>query len=268
MLSWTIIIPLLGLSVQPHQEPRFLAPLLAPVCILAAGWIFSTGQSGGASRRWRNFLLLHAVQGITTAMFYSCVHQSGVIPSFRLVNEAAIAVAQGRGAEQNLIWPPTDGLSSPPLNLSPQEAWRTYYAAAEPQGAVDSIDLHVFAWRVYMPPLHLLRPLITAPTARGMEVRVRLHDPPGDDWIDLRPEIEAHLGPGAQHLLIVNGWESMADQAHAIQHRGFMTLLPQPVRRFLHIDTDHFGELWDFWGHRRGWIPPAYVELTRAVIAA
>lgn len=32
----SILIPLAVLSAQPHQEPRFLLPLLVPTCILAS----------------------------------------------------------------------------------------------------------------------------------------------------------------------------------------------------------------------------------------
>lgn len=119
-----------------------------------------------------------------------------------------------------------------------------------------------------MPPLHLLRPLILPPhSTHGVEIRVRMHDPPGEDWIDLRPEIEAHLGPGAQHLVVVNTWEGMVAQAHATASRGYMTLLSDPLNRFVHLDTNHFEQLWELWKESGGWFPPAQLEVLRAVIA-
>lgn len=222
-------------------------------------------------RRWNLFFTLHATQGFLTALFFSVLHQAGVIPAFRHINDAAIAVATGRATEQNLIWPPMDRISSPPHDLTPQSAWATYYGSTNlsTTTAVDSIDLHVFTWRVFMPPLHLLRPLILPPPStqgKGVAIRVRMHDPPGEDWIDLKPEIEAHLGPGAQHLLVVNRWESMVTQAHATASRGYMTLVGEPMKTFVHLDTDHFGELGQVWKDQGGWYPPAEVEVLRAVI--
>lgn len=312
VMSFTIVVPLLGLSIQPHQEPRFLVPLLAPATVLTAAYacppLTSVEMKGNTHREksvdqrstvsvsesqadrasedrtipktsyrtaWRWLLGLHVAQGILTALFFSFLHQAGLVTMLLAVNDAAVAVATGRGEEQTFIWPPMNLISSPPLETSPQQAWKQYYASQalgldEVDAQVTSIDLHVFTWRVFMPPLHLLRPLILPPNnQKAVEVRVRLHDPPGDDWIDFRPEVEARLGPGSQHLIIANAWEDMPSQAAAITQSGYMTLLPDPLQTSLHLDTNYLPELNDFW-HRlpkSSWLPPARLELLRAVIA-
>lgn len=39
MLIWSIIIPVFFLSLAPHQEARFLVPLLPAVCLYAAKYV-------------------------------------------------------------------------------------------------------------------------------------------------------------------------------------------------------------------------------------
>lgn len=55
VLLATILVPTLALSVQPHQEPRFLVPLVVPVTALAARAPFLRDRSPKGRRRRRLF---------------------------------------------------------------------------------------------------------------------------------------------------------------------------------------------------------------------
>ena len=65
----TFIIPLLGFSLIPHQEPRFLIPCVVPLCYLYANRLIS-----------RKYLfIVWIVVNIILMIFYAFIHQSGVI---------------------------------------------------------------------------------------------------------------------------------------------------------------------------------------------
>ncbi|KAI0366536.1 hypothetical protein BV20DRAFT_641947 [Pilatotrama ljubarskyi] len=66
------------LSVQPHQEPRFLTPLLVPMIVMAV-------NNGRILRARKSFLIFWIVGNSVLAILFGILHQGGVIPSlFRL----------------------------------------------------------------------------------------------------------------------------------------------------------------------------------------
>lgn len=69
-----IILSLTVLSVQPHQEPRFLVPLLLPIIVLIAntGQLTHVGKAFWVSCSIFNFVL---------AVLFGILHQGGVVPS-------------------------------------------------------------------------------------------------------------------------------------------------------------------------------------------
>jgi phosphatidylinositol glycan class Z len=67
---WTIIVGLGFLSLAPHQEPRFLMPLLVPVALLGAKRLQSTAM-----------LTIWIVFNAILLVFFGLLHQSGVVQS-------------------------------------------------------------------------------------------------------------------------------------------------------------------------------------------
>lgn len=71
LLSYAV--PLVLLSVFPHQEPRFLVPLLAPLAVLYASNIF-----GKLSRRYLTVLWI--IFNVFGCLFFGICHQGGIVP--------------------------------------------------------------------------------------------------------------------------------------------------------------------------------------------
>jgi GPI mannosyltransferase 4 len=70
-----ILFGLAVLSVAPHQEPRFLLPLLTPLILVK-----STTTLGGASI-WKYFITLWIMFNMTLLSLFGVVHQAGVVHS-------------------------------------------------------------------------------------------------------------------------------------------------------------------------------------------
>lgn len=120
----SFVVPTLALSVQPHQEPRFLLPLIVPVvALLPMATPFKLGTSRARAQRriiWAVWLT-HAA--IFTVLF-GYLHQGGVLPALHRLSVTL------REIEDNPhIWP-------------------------GPDGAVE-----VVFWRTFMPPRHLFLPM-------------------------------------------------------------------------------------------------------------
>jgi phosphatidylinositol glycan class Z len=78
--AWTILSGLGFLSLAPHQEPRFLLPLLVPLAILSAPSFKST---------W--VLVVWVLFNLILLILYAIFHQGGVVPSLlsRVVPDGA-----------------------------------------------------------------------------------------------------------------------------------------------------------------------------------
>ncbi|GAA5864745.1 hypothetical protein JCM8547_008293 [Rhodosporidiobolus lusitaniae] len=72
------VIPTLLLSIQPHQEPRFLMPLIIPLVLLAPYASFFRSGRGGATL-W----ILHTILFI---VLFGYLHQSGFLPALFELN--------------------------------------------------------------------------------------------------------------------------------------------------------------------------------------
>jgi phosphatidylinositol glycan class Z len=73
---WSFIVPLIGFTFISHQEPRFLLPLIIPVCLLTSQ---VTAKHASVAFTWSlfNFLL---------AIVYGIYHQGALIKSIDYVN--------------------------------------------------------------------------------------------------------------------------------------------------------------------------------------
>ncbi|KAI0672169.1 Alg9-like mannosyltransferase family-domain-containing protein [Trametes maxima] len=76
------------LSIQPHQEPRFLTPLLVPMVAMAA--------NNARILQWRKpFLMFWVVANAILATLFGMLHQGGVVPSLFRVHDIVYDDAAG-----------------------------------------------------------------------------------------------------------------------------------------------------------------------------
>ncbi|GAA5839969.1 hypothetical protein JCM11251_006574 [Rhodosporidiobolus azoricus] len=115
----SFIVPTLLLSIQPHQEPRFLVPLIVPLALLAPHAPFLTSASPKARKQRRAFWVLWLLHTSLFTLLFGYLHQGGLLPALFALN---------------------DQLRTPTSYL----------------GGKDAVNI-VF-WRTFMPPRHLLVP--------------------------------------------------------------------------------------------------------------
>ncbi|KAI0649779.1 Alg9-like mannosyltransferase family-domain-containing protein [Trametes meyenii] len=76
------------LSIQPHQEPRFLTPLFVPMVAMAA--------NNARILQWRKpFLMFWVVANVILAVLFGVLHQGGVVPSLFRVHDIVYDEAIG-----------------------------------------------------------------------------------------------------------------------------------------------------------------------------
>lgn len=95
-------IPVAVLSIFPHQEPRFLIPILFPLTYLYSASIYEETETAlvRVSRRNKRNLTVAAIQKGTNGLFkfwfilnaifvvfYGFFHQAGVLPAVSSINE-------------------------------------------------------------------------------------------------------------------------------------------------------------------------------------
>ncbi|KAG1802573.1 glycosyltransferase family 22 protein [Suillus variegatus] len=100
-----IILSLSVLSVQPHQEPRFLVPLLLPIIVLIA----NTGQLAHVGKA---FWVSCSIFNFVLAVLFGILHQGGVVPS--LFHLHPLVANASLGTRTNIIYWKT---YMPPLHL-------------------------------------------------------------------------------------------------------------------------------------------------------
>ena len=71
---WTVVSGICFLSLAPHQEPRFLLPLLVPLAILSEQYCNSA---------W--FQTIWTIFNVVLLLLFGVLHQGGVIPSLASV---------------------------------------------------------------------------------------------------------------------------------------------------------------------------------------
>ncbi len=74
-LMLTYLVPLASLSCFPHQEPRFLIPLLCPLALLYGHHLFDIHFKWYISFFWVVFNIF------VCGMFFGALHQGGLVPS-------------------------------------------------------------------------------------------------------------------------------------------------------------------------------------------
>ncbi|EPQ31272.1 uncharacterized protein PFL1_01457 [Pseudozyma flocculosa PF-1] len=81
VLSSIIVTSLVGLSISPHQEPRFLLPLVVPTILLFHRHLGSASWRGAARGTKTAILVLFAVQQTLQLFFFGFAHQAGLVPA-------------------------------------------------------------------------------------------------------------------------------------------------------------------------------------------
>lgn len=238
----SIAVPLAVLSAQPHQEPRFLLPLVAPAILLvvlgspeddgsqeqtkapddvaaapspsstatarqATGRRKTDTRSSKQRRPWlrRLFTTLHLLQSAGIVLFFGIAHQGGVVPALIRIGEEVRLLQDG------------------PLTAAGQSWLRTSSKGEEGEAHVH-VHAHLHFWRTFMPPRHLLAlPLVAAAgdTSADFVPAVSVHEHSSSRPRDLLDEmLRWHEGPqtqgtaGAdgqrrkrpQHLLVAPSW--------------------------------------------------------------
>lgn len=109
----SVLFPLAALSLAPHQEPRFLTPMILPMCVLAAHYSRSTL----VSRKRRLFAIWIAINALLACLF-GVLHQGGVVRSMRTLAKTDAAFDGGSSGRFALFWK----TYSPPLSILAQSS--------------------------------------------------------------------------------------------------------------------------------------------------
>jgi len=104
LTMFTFIVSLGGLSIFPHQEPRFLIPLTVPMVLMNAHklrWKFGNHKP---------LIVIWYAFNIAATVFFGLVHQGGVTPAVKYI--ARDLQLKQNTVEANVIWshtymPPT-----------------------------------------------------------------------------------------------------------------------------------------------------------------
>ena len=80
-LILTYVVPIVLLSYFPHQEPRFLIPLLCPIALLYGHHLFDI------QFKWYIALFWVVFNIFLCGLFYGALHQGGLIPSIYKVRD-------------------------------------------------------------------------------------------------------------------------------------------------------------------------------------
>jgi phosphatidylinositol glycan class Z len=75
VMASTVMSSLAVLSAFPHQEPRFLLPLVTPVCLLTAGWLLRVKSRAGYALA----LAAMVLAGLAGLAFFGGLHQGGLV---------------------------------------------------------------------------------------------------------------------------------------------------------------------------------------------
>ncbi|XP_064595496.1 GPI mannosyltransferase 4-like [Liolophura sinensis] len=151
-LVWIFYLPSLLLSVFPHQEPRFIIPLLTPMVLLAAHMY--KPKSG----LFHLFTFVWIIFNAAGVVLFGFFHQGGVVPSLMHLqsNESTLSTGASLLGGQKVM---------PPTAVS-----------------------HMIYFHTYMPPEHLLLKYRKMPfNDRGRSktsATVRIHDlKGGEDFV-------------------------------------------------------------------------------------
>jgi len=100
-LAWAMALPMAALSAAPHQEPRFLLPLLLPAALLHGR---ALDEAAGAGRRWPGLRWgAHASYHAACALLFGVAHQGGVLRAVRAVAQLTSGGDDDGGGEPPLV---------------------------------------------------------------------------------------------------------------------------------------------------------------------
>ncbi|KAJ1925158.1 alpha 1,2 mannosyltransferase [Tieghemiomyces parasiticus] len=136
---------LVALSAVPHQEPRFLLPMLPSVVIATQGFVTRTG-----STFWRLWLAFNALLLIV----FGVAHQGGVVPVLNYIQTSTLGHSQCAMVTDG-FYRCTRGLQPGVITPSP----------AVPLTESAPVFTRAVFYRTFMPPPHLL----AQPAAAGPE---------------------------------------------------------------------------------------------------
>ncbi|XP_013401272.1 GPI mannosyltransferase 4 [Lingula anatina] len=96
LLYMCFLIPLALLSLVPHQEPRFLLPLIAPITLICGGKIFGQDSYKVLKVTWVIFNIL-------AAMLFGGLHQAGLVQCISYLQKYLYSTRQD-SATQHIIF--------------------------------------------------------------------------------------------------------------------------------------------------------------------
>ncbi|XP_023944050.2 GPI mannosyltransferase 4 [Bicyclus anynana] len=84
LMLFSLIIPVAILSLFPHQEARFILPVLTPLVYLYGNHLYPNDSDGPNFRRLKKMLLyLWYAINVTLTIFFGFIHQGGLYPFTR-----------------------------------------------------------------------------------------------------------------------------------------------------------------------------------------
>ena len=139
---WFCAILYVGfVSVAPHQEPRFLLPLVVPL----------TALFGGAVTRTRTRSLAWVAFNLAGFVAFGLIHQGGVVAATAAV--PSVARHEWMRTATSVRIANTSGVTNANTN---DDAAESLLNGLEHESALLSPMVHAAFWRVYTPPLALL----------------------------------------------------------------------------------------------------------------
>ncbi|KAG0367413.1 hypothetical protein BGZ54_003907 [Gamsiella multidivaricata] len=143
------ICGILFLSAMPHQEARFLSPLILPLVISLSGRISKLGR-----KFWPLWLLVNGVMAIVFGLF----HQAGVVPATELVQRQSLGFQDCK---------PVSSTRDHMLCLtSPSEQGTLHIEDGM------SYTTHIIFYKTYLPPHHLFGYSLSAAQSHGVNLTI------------------------------------------------------------------------------------------------
>ncbi|CAG8530329.1 2832_t:CDS:10 [Ambispora gerdemannii] len=158
------------LSIMPHQEARFLLPLLLPVVISAS--LHRKFSSG--------FWMFYIIFNLIAALFFGGLHQAGMVPILgRLQHQTMRFHNCVKDSSRHIMCEVTNKFVEPSFN------------------STEIFHTNIIFYKTFMPPRHLLG----YPRAwRESNVRITIHDLAGVALEQLEQELEAKIAVNSDIL--------------------------------------------------------------------
>lgn len=81
LMMFSLVIPIAVLSYFPHQEARFIVPVVVPLIYLFGNYLYSNEIEGRFTRKWKFiFRYVWYLINILLAIFFGLIHQGGIYP--------------------------------------------------------------------------------------------------------------------------------------------------------------------------------------------